>query len=215
MIKNLFFDLDGTLFDTAPEFLIALNELRLRHQKEAITLNALRPWVSYGAQGILKHGFGITPEEPQYPIVLKEFLNLYAEGLGQNTVLFEGFHEILECWMSEGNKWGIVTNKPGWLTEPLLKNIHFWDKAHVVVSGDTVARLKPEPDSLFYACAQINALPEESLYVGDAARDIEAGRRAGMKTIAALYGYIPLDDDPLLWQADYSILHPSDLKNFL
>lgn len=215
MINTLFFDLDGTLFDTAPEFLIALNQLRNQHHKEPITLEALRPWVSYGAQGILKQGFGITPESSHYPKIHQEFLGLYSDGLGKNTKLFEGFEEILEFWMGEGNKWGIVTNKPGWLTEPLLKNIGFWDQAHVIVSGDTVSQPKPEPDSLLYACAQIHALPEKTLYVGDAARDIEAGRRAGMKTIGALYGYIPEEEDPRLWQADYYIERPEELRQYL
>lgn len=215
MIKNVFFDLDGTLFDTAPEFLIALNTLRARHHKKAIPLGSLRPWISDGAQGMLKHGFDLTPDDHDYSEICTEFLQLYSNGLGKKTVLFDGFQEILNTWKGKGFKWGIVTNKAAWLTEPLLKNMGFWDQADVVVSGDTVDRLKPAPDSLLYACAHLNVLASESLYVGDAARDMEAGRAAGMKTIAALYGYIPPQENPNYWPADGHILHPSELTKYL
>ncbi len=215
MINTLLFDLDGTFLDTAPDFLVALNRVRTEHGHPALLLEQVRPWVSYGSKTLLAQCFPLDPEHPTFSDIQTQFLGYYRDCLGQNAPPFEGLLELLADWEAKGHRWGIVTNKAGWLTQPLLERTGFWDKAHVVVSGDTTPHTKPHPYPLQYACEQLQVLPSQCAYVGDALRDIQAGQQAGMKTIAALYGYILPSDDPNTWHADHQITHLNQLGDHL
>ena len=143
---------------------------------------------------MLKAGFGLTPDDPLYAELNPRFLALYREAIAVETVLFPGMAEVLDYLEAGSIRWGVVTNKPGWLTEPLLKALDLWPRMACVVSGDTLSARKPDPEPLLYACARIGALPGRSLYVGDAERDILAGKQAGMTALVAGFGYLGAED---------------------
>ncbi len=215
MIRCVLFDLDGTLLDTAPDLGHALNRLRAEQQLPPLPAAAIRPLASHGARGLLRLGFGLEPGDDGFEPLRQRFLALYRAHLDRHTVLFDGMAEVLHQLQRRGLVWGIVTNKPAWLTEPLLAGMQFPSPPACVVSGDSAAHPKPHPAPLLLACAQSEQVPEACLYVGDAQRDIEAGRRAGMRTLAATYGYIEDSDDPRHWGADGLIEEPRELLAWL
>jgi phosphoglycolate phosphatase len=171
----------------------------------------LRPHVSAGARGLLRAGFNITPVAPHYIELRARFLDLYEASLCVDTVLFPGMAEVLVALEARGTRWGVVTNKPERFTRPLMEALGLTRRAAAIVSGDTTAKPKPDPLPLLHACAQVGIAPQTSVYVGDDLRDIEAGRAAGMRTIAAAWGYLgdglPVD----AWGADCQIATPADL----
>lgn len=195
------FDLDGTLIDTAPDMVRALTVLQTRHGLSPVDYGTGRSQVSNGAMGLLRVGF---PErDVRFGDTLHhEFLNVYAEDLARDSALFPGLSLLLEQLEEATVPWGIVTNKPGFLTEPLLAALELDTRAAVTVCGDTLAVRKPDPAPMLHAASIAGLDPAKTLYVGDALRDIEAGRSAGMATIAAAYGYIALGDDARHWNAD-------------
>jgi len=209
------FDLDGTLLDTAPDMALALNRLRLEEGIPALPFEQIRPEVSHGAAAMIRLGFGMTLENPDFARLRQRFLDLYQGDLAIDTAPFPGVQETLCQLESRTIPWGVVTNKPGWLTEPLLRALRLWERAACVVSGDTLAKRKPDPEPLLYASQLVGIAPARCLYVGDAERDIEAGRRAGMVTLAARFGYLQADDKPEAWGADGLIDKPEDLLVWL
>ena len=210
------FDLDGTLLDTAPDLTAALNRLRReRGILEPLSAEAVRPTVSHGSPGMLKLGFGLEPDEPLYAELNQRLLELYRAAIAVDTTLFPGMSAVLRHLEAHGIHWGVVTNKPGWLTEPLLKALDLWARAACVVSGDTLAKRKPDPEPLLYACAEVGATPGRSLYVGDAERDVRAGNQAGLTTLVARFGYLGTEDRPEEWGADGFLEHPADLLGWL
>ncbi|HPE71977.1 MAG TPA: HAD-IA family hydrolase [Candidatus Competibacter sp.] len=209
------FDLDGTLLDTAPDMTAAVNRLRQERHLPTLPVAAIRPTVSHGSPGMLKAGFGLTPDNPLYAELNPRFLALYREAIAVETTLFPGMAEVLDYLEAGSIRWGVVTNKPGWLTEPLLKALDLWPRMACVVSGDTLSARKPDPEPLLYACARIGALPGRSLYVGDAERDILAGKQAGMTALVAGFGYLGAEDRPEHWNADGFLRQPSDLLAWL
>jgi phosphoglycolate phosphatase len=209
------FDLDGTFADTAPDMAAALNRLLARHDRAPIPLDHARAHVSSGSRGMLAVGFGIGPEHADYARLRDEYLALYAADLYQDTRLFPGITELVAALEAQGVCWGIVTNKPGWLTDPLLEALALSSAPACVVSGDTAARAKPHPDPLFHACGLIERDPLACWYIGDDRRDIQAGRAAGMRTLAALYGYLGVECHPRDWGADGMLAHPLDTLGFL
>jgi len=212
---TILFDLDGTLADTAPDLAFALNEtLKLNHRK-TLAFEKIRPVVSHGGIALIKLGFGFGPESPFYQTVRQQLLDIYLENIARETKLFPGTEELLTTLENNNHKWGVVTNKPGWLTEPLMDALSLSQRAACIVSGDTTSKNKPHPQPMYYACQQANVHPSDCYYVGDAERDIVAGRAAGMTTVAALFGYICEDDDPQDWQADYAIYQPLELLTLL
>ncbi len=213
--QGLLFDLDGTLADTAPDMAGALNALLREEDRPVLPLDVIRPWVSHGAWALVRLGFGDALAESRRIELRERFLALYEAALCAETRLFGGFETLLETAERSGLPWGIVTNKPGWLTDPLVAALDLDRRAGVVVSGDTVGRAKPHPDPLLHAADVIGRRPGACLYVGDAARDIDAGRAAGMTTVAAAWGYIPADDDPAGWAADHVAAAPADLHDFV
>ena len=208
------FDLDGTLLDTAPDMIGAVNRLRHEHGLEPVLHAALRAHVSHGAARLVRRGMPGT-EGDEFERLRLRFLELYSQHLAEGTVLFPGMGEVLELLESARIPWGVVTNKPGWLTDPLLEALGLAARAACIVSGDTVAERKPHPLPLLHAAKQIDVAPERCLYVGDAERDIRAGRAAGMRTIAAAYGYVAPEDDLPGWGGDAIVSHPRELLPWL
>jgi phosphoglycolate phosphatase len=211
----ILFDLDGTLVDTAHDLGYALNLQRTKHGLPALPHEAIRPYASHGSKGLLSVGFGLTTDDPKFAAMRDEYLALYDEVLVRHPVLFEGVVKLLEVLDERAVSWGIVTNKPRRFTQPLLENIGLLGRASTVVCADDAARPKPYPDSLYLACQLASVSPEVCWYVGDAERDIEAGRAAGMRTVLAMYGYLGEQDEPHTWGADLTIAKPLDLLKLI
>jgi phosphoglycolate phosphatase len=206
----LLLDLDGTLLDTAPDMGGALNRLRAEHGLPALPAEVIRPVVSHGAMRLVALGFPEATGDAFETLRLR-FLELYAANLAVGTRLFPGFEAVLDRLESRGLPWGIVTNKPGWLTDPLLAALGLDRRAACAVSGDTVAERKPHPLPLLHAARLVGIEPGRCVYVGDAERDIQAGRAAGMTTVVAAYGYIPADEDPRQWRPHGVVTAPDEL----
>jgi len=209
------FDLDGTLIDTAPDFIRCLNQLREQHGLAPLPPEQIRRSVSNGARAMIRVGFGLEPEHPDYAEKHAAFLDLYEEGVAVETTLFEGMDAILQSLEAQGIPWGIVTNKPVRFAAPLVEALGLAERCAAVVCPDHVAQRKPHPEALFLACTQVGAQPGTAIYVGDHERDIEAGRNAGMRTIAVRYGYIEEPATVDLWQADLIADTVSDLAKLL
>jgi 2-phosphoglycolate phosphatase len=213
--RCLLFDLDGTLVDTAPDLAATLNALRAEHGLAPLDFAVIRPHVSHGARAMVRVGFGIGEEDARFAALRERFLALYRERLMVHSRLFDGMEELLAALEMRGVQWGIVTNKPAWLTEPLAAGLGLAQRAACIISGDSTRNRKPHPEPLLHASALIGVAPAHCLYVGDARRDIEAGRAAGMKTLVALFGYLGTDDRPQEWDADGLIDHPLDILPWL
>ena len=215
MLQLILFDLDGTLLDTAPDLGLALNIQRQRHGLVPLSQSRIRPYASHGSKGLLSIGFGLTPAHVDFDDMREEYLAIYDEVMTQSPTLFEGMKELLEAIEGRGLRWGIVTNKPRRFTVPILKKIGLDGRAACVVCGDDASRAKPHPDTLLMACDLTGTRVDECLYVGDAERDIQAGRAAGMRTVISLYGYIDDADKPHEWEADHAIQQPFELLALL
>lgn len=213
--RAVFFDLDGTLADTAPDLGGALNQLLEEVGRPALTMATLRPHVSAGTRGMLGIGFGLTPDAVAYPDLAQRFLDIYAARLCQETRLFDGMEPLLDDLERRGILWGIVTNKPARFTLPLIDCLDLSRRAAAIVSGDSTARPKPAPDSLLLACQLAGVTPLQSLYVGDDLRDIQAAHAAGIPAVAAAYGYLGAGATIGDWAADHVIDAPEDLLRFL
>ncbi len=214
-VEAVLFDLDGTLADTAPDLGAALNRLRLAAELPALPLDAIRPHTSNGARGLLRIGFDIGPEDDRYEDLNARFLMFYAEDVCRHTRLFEGMSELVAGLEARGMPWGIVTNKAGRFTGPLLGLLNLAHRAACVVSGDTTPHAKPHPAPLLHAASLIGRQPSSCLYVGDDLRDVQAARAAGMGVLAAAYGYLGTQGDPADWHADAVIRHPLEVLNYL
>jgi phosphoglycolate phosphatase len=200
----------GTLLDTAPDMGGALNRLRAEHDLPPLPAEVIRPVVSHGAMRLVALGFPEATGDAFEALRLR-FLELYAANLAVGTRLFPGFEAVLDHLEARGLPWGIVTNKPGWLTDPLLAALGLDRRAACAVSGDTVAERKPHPLPLLHAARLVGVEPGRCVYVGDAERDIQAGRAAGMTTVVAAYGYIPADEDPRQWRPHGVVAAPDEL----
>ena len=209
------FDLDGTLIDTAPDFIRCLNQLRQQHGMPALPAEQIRRSVSNGARAMIRVGFGLEPEHEGYPEKHTAFLDLYELGVAVETTLFPGMDVLLSSLESRGIPWGIVTNKPARFAVPLIEALGLAQRCAALICPDHVAERKPHPESLLLACRQIQVEPIKSVYIGDHERDIEAGRNAGMHTIAVRYGYIEQPETVDLWQADRIADTVSDLTKLL
>lgn len=211
----ILFDLDGTLLDTAPDLGDALNMQRGEHKLDPIPHERIRPVVSHGSPALLKLGFGIEPNDSRYASMRIRLLEIYQGLLNRRTSIFPGIEQALLGIEERGLPWGIVTNKPGALTEPLLQTFRLQQRAACVVSGDTTPRRKPHPDQLLHACTLLSCSPAEGVYIGDAQRDVQAAHAAGMRALVALYGYIDTDERPVEWQADGMVRHPQEILPWL
>ena len=211
MIEAILFDLDGTLIDTAPDMGGALNNLLIEENLAPLSLQSIRPYVSQGGLVLTKLGFSQhVPEAEIEPLRLR-FLQHYRAIVANDSVLFDGFEQLLKHLQDQGTPWGIVTNKPEWLTTPLLEQLGLHKNTAVVICGDTLEKRKPHPLPLIVAAETIGIACENCVYVGDDQRDIIAGTAANMKTLVAAYGYIEEGTNIDDWQADGVIQHPIDL----
>ncbi len=214
-IRAVFFDLDGTLVDTAPDLARVLNAVRHEEGCDALPFTDIRPVVSHGTTALLRTGFGSDLAGARLERLRGRFMALYRADIARDSVLFPGMAAILAQIEDRGLLWGVVTNKPAFLTDPLMHALGLAERAACVVSGDTTARPKPHPDGLFEACRRCAVEPSASLYVGDAERDIRAGHAAGMKTLVASFGYLDVNDRPDTWGADAIIDEPNDILAWL
>lgn len=213
--RCLLLDLDGTLVDTAPDMAGALNALRAEHGLIALDPELIRPSVSHGARMLIRVGFGLLEDDPRFEPLRDRFLELYAGRVALESRLFPGMAEVLDEVEARGLCWGVVTNKPARFTHPLLAGIGLETRAACIVSGDTTARAKPHPEPLLHAARSLPQAPAACLYVGDAERDIQAGRKAGMRTLVATFGYLAAADRPHEWQPDGLVDHPRQILDWL
>lgn len=214
-IRTVLFDLDGTLADTAPDLGFALNALLREHGRAPLADAHIRAAASHGARALLKLGFGLDPHEAGYDGLRHRFLQLYRQYICTHTTLFPGMATLIGTLVARGMRWGVVTNKPAALTEALIARLPECGTATCIVSGDTTANSKPHPEPVLHACARTGSRPEECVLVGDAQRDIEAGRRAGTRTLIALFGYLGPHDEPRAWGADGLISSAAEILNWL
>jgi 2-phosphoglycolate phosphatase len=218
--SSVLFDLDGTLLKTADDLGAALNFVLRQYNKPTVSAALYTPEASNGSKGLLQLGFGQSFEQYDFEQLKSQFLSHYADNIACHTNYFDEVVKTLTYLNDNNVPWGIVTNKPEFLTTPLLTHFPLLENCHTVVSGDTVGVAKPNPKPMFHAFDEMkqragsDISPEHCLYVGDAQRDIEAGKNGGMKTVAALYGYIEPSDDVASWGADFEIETFGDLLRF-
>lgn len=214
-VRTVLLDLDGTLADTAPDLAYALNELRAEQGRAPLPYTAIRPVVSHGSTALLRLGFSDISDDGAFAALRQRLLTLYGEHIARATTLFAGMDEVLHYVERHGLRWGVVTNKPAFLTEPLMAALGLATRAACMVSGDTTAYCKPHPEPLLHACRTVGSSAAECVYIGDAERDIRAGRAAGMRTLAATFGYLGADDRPDSWGADALVERPGAIIEWL
>jgi N-acetyl-D-muramate 6-phosphate phosphatase len=214
-VRAVLFDLDGTLADTAADLAGALNRVRADRFLPPVALDVLRPHASHGARGMLGAAFGIGKESPDFESLRDMFLAHYEAALCDKTRLFDNAETVLAEIERRGLRWGIVTNKASRYTRPLLERLALSHRTVAIVCGDSTANAKPHPEPLLAAAAMLEIDAADCVYVGDAERDIIAGRAAGMKTLVASYGYLGADDTPERWAADGAIGSLAELLEWL
>lgn len=215
MLTSVLFDLDGTLLDTADDFLAIIRAMRSENGLPAVNDDLVRHRVSDGSAGMLAAAYSLAAEDPALTELRNEFLLRYERDLATHARLYPGMAELLEWLESENIPWGVVTNKLSRFSTPLLDAVGLGQRCRSLVCPDHVVAGKPHPESLLKACHEMGTEPRHSVFVGDHLRDIQAGRAAGMATVAALYGYIPPDQDPIRWEATHSIQSPAELRPWL
>lgn len=210
--RLVLFDLDGTLLDSAPDMLATVNRMRAARGTGPMPLEDLRPHVSRGARAMSAAAFPeLRGEVP--PELVREFLDVYETESGRHGAAFDGVEPLLAAIQADGARWGIVTNKPGYLARQLMPRLGWESRCAILLGGDTLAERKPHPLPLLHAASVLGAAPADCVYVGDDARDIQAARAAGMRSVAALWGYRLPDDDPAAWGADARIERVNDLHD--
>ena len=212
---GVFFDLDGTLADTAPDLVAATNQLLSARNLPLKPYEQLRPCASAGARGLIGGAFGIDTKHPDFIPLRDEFFANYEKALFVHSKLFEGMEHLLNQLESAQLPWGIVTNKSERFTNPLVDLMGLSKRSISTVSGDTTPHSKPHPEPILHAARIANLDPNKSLYVGDDIRDIIAGKAAGMKTVAAAYGYCGCEEPPEAWGADFIIHTPQELLQII
>lgn len=210
-IEAVLFDLDGTLLDTARDLATALNRLLLREGQAELSYETIRKVVSNGGNAMVSLAFNTSVGNPEHTRLYHELLTLYGEDVSSQTRPFPGIESLLNHIGTLGLPWGVVTNKPRSYSEPLLDAMQLNPACATLVCPDDVSNRKPHPEPMYLACKALNCHPARTVYVGDHQRDIEAGKNAGMLTVAALYGYIDDNEDTVSWQADHNIQQADEL----
>jgi N-acetyl-D-muramate 6-phosphate phosphatase len=214
-IQAVFFDLDGTLIDSAPDLGAAADKMRTDRQMTPLDLSLYRPLAGSGARGMLNIAFGMSPEHPEFAQMKEEFFVNYERCMTERTYVFDEVDALIQTLVANGILWGVVTNKSARFTDPLTRGMPLFATASAIVSGDTTAHAKPHPEPLFEAARRARVEPRNCVYVGDDHRDVVAGLAAGMGTVAATYGYLGQGIDVKNWGAHAAIETPSDLLRLL
>ena len=214
-LEAVLFDLDGTLADTLPDLAGALDSVARETGAGTVDEARLRPLVSRGTREMLASVFAHEPDRARIDHARRRFLERYREGVAVRTRLFPGMDAVLDTIERRGARWGVVTNKYAWLTEPLLEALGLHRRAACVVSGDSAAHPKPHPAPLLLACERLSIAPGAAVYVGDSRSDVESGRAAGMATLSAGWGYFDPEDPPGGWGADVDTGTPRDLLDWV
>ena len=215
-LSAVLFDLDGTLVDTAPDFTAVLHQMCADQGIQPPSDTAILATVSSGARALVELAFRVTPGSPGFDTLLQTLLNAYMEQLlDTRSVLFPGMNQLLAALEQQGIPWGIVTNKPERFSVPLLHRLAMTERCSVLICPDHVSRTKPDPEPLLLACNRLDRAAEKVVYVGDHPRDIDAGKAAGMLTIAAAYGYLPLAPPIGEWGADHISSSVPDMHQYL
>ncbi|SEG71365.1 HAD family hydrolase [Marinobacterium lutimaris] len=213
--RAVLFDLDGTLLDSALDFYWVIDKMLADRNLPAVDRASFRQYVSDGARAMICNAFSLKTHAPETEPLLTEFLNLYQQNLMIEAQLFTGLDTTLNQLEQHGIPWGIVTNKPERFCHTIIEKLGFSDRCATLVCPEHVKQRKPDPESLLLACQQVQCEPSEALYLGDHQRDIEAGRRAGMTTVACSWGYLHSSDDPASWGADHIIADTRELGALL
>jgi len=209
--RCVLFDLDGTLVDSAPDLGGTANQIRAELDLPPLPIGLYRPHASHGVRGILHVALQMSPDHPDFAAQREHYLAIYRARLSRDSRLFAQVPALLDRLDAAGIRWGVVTNKPGWLAQPVMDDLGLSARSACLVSGETAARPKPAADPLLYACDQIGIPPDQCIYVGDDIRDIQSARAASMPALVAGWGYLGSDTPPQEWGADLILEQPSDL----
>jgi phosphoglycolate phosphatase len=215
MVHAVLFDLDGTLIDSAPDLAGAGNDMRQARGLAPLPFEQFRPMVGAGARGMVGIALQVGPGDEAFIELRDEFLLRYEQRMTHQTQVFSAMRPVLSALLAQGIAWGIVTNKARRFAEPLVHALGLHEHAATVVCGDTTAHAKPHPAPLLEAARQMNLAPQHCIYVGDDLRDVQAGRAAGMRTVAAAWGYLGVGEPIADWGADHVIESPGQLLNLL
>ncbi len=214
-LSCVLFDLDGTLVDTAPDLIACLNHTLAAYGLNTVNAELVKPFISFGALAMINASVEQSVSESQRTELLETMLNRYENNIAEHTVFFTGMVETLAHIEQLGLKWGVVTNKRKRFTDPLMDALNLTHRAACIISGDSTANPKPHPEPMLAACQQAGVNPRECVYIGDASHDITAGKNVDMKTLAAVYGYIKVNDNPETWGADALIDSPEQLTTWI
>lgn len=214
-LQAVLFDMDGTLLDSAPDFIAITQAMRTARGLPPLADKLIRDQISGGARAMVASAFDEAPDSAAFEVLRQEFLERYQQHCAVLTRPFEGIEALLDDIEQARLLWGVATNKPLRYAEPIMQALNLAERSAVLVCPDHVERSKPAPDMLLLACQQMGINPEAVLFVGDDARDIESGRAAGCRTAAVTYGYIHPEDNPRNWGADVVVDHPSELRAVL
>lgn len=214
-IRAVLFDLDGTLVDTAPDLVYALNRLRIQHNLPELALQEIRPIANLGSKAMIKRAFDMDENHADFNQLREAFLALYEKHVDNAATLFPRMNQVLDHLDNAHIPWGIVTNKLTRHATPLLKALHLYQRTGCLVCGDSLPASKPHPLPLLHACQLLKQAPAQCLYIGDAATDVIASKAAGIKSLVALYGYIQTTEDTTAWQADGYVQQPVDIIEWL
>lgn len=214
-LRAVLFDMDGTLLDTAPDFIAICQAMLAERGLPAVDPQLIRDVVSGGARAMVAATFALSPEAPQFEALRLEFLERYQVGCAVHSHLYEGMAELLDDIEKANLLWGVVTNKPLRFAEPIMQQLGLAERSALLICPDHVTHSKPHPEPLILACRMLDLEPASVLFVGDDLRDIESGRDAGTRTAAVRYGYIHPHDNPSHWGADVVVEHPLDLRRVL
>ena len=213
--KGLLFDLDGTLFDTAPDLIDSLNAVLAEQSMPPCPAHDLANAVGHGSAPMIARAFNLNVGHPRFEPLRERFVEVYSERICIRTKAFAGIEALLAVLDRAALPWGIVTNKPGWLTRPLIAELGYSERPVCVVTGDDIALRKPHPHQVIEGCRRLQMAPSDCVVIGDAERDIQAGRSAGTLTLAALWGYLCGDDQASRWGADGLVEQPHDILHWV
>ena len=214
-IRAVLFDMDGTLLDSAPDFIAVSQAMRQARGLPAIDPQRVADVVSGGARAMVAAAFDCPPDSAEFEVLRLEFLERYQQGCAVFTRPYDGIPELLADIEKSKLLWGVVTNKPLRFAEPIMQQLGLAERSALLICPDHVKRTKPDPEPMLLACSKLGLQPGEILFLGDDLRDIESGRAAGTRTAAVSWGYIHPDDNPGNWGADVVVDHPLELRKVL